>query len=94
VLLLLQLRRHPVEMLAYFRQHWMLGFLGAAISTSAYGIVLWAMTKAPVSAVAALRESSVVFAVLISSLWFKEGRLKVGLVAAIGVATGVLLIKH
>lgn len=93
LILVLQLRRNPGAMLVYFRQHWMLGFLGATISTSAYAIVLWAMTKAPIAAVAALRESSVVFAVLIGSLWFKEGRLKVGLMAAISVATGVLMIK-
>lgn len=94
LMLAIQLRRNPGEMLAYFEKHWILGFLGAATSIGAYAIVLWAMTKAPIAAVAALRESSVVFAVLIGSLWFKEGRLKVGLVAAIGVTAGVLLIKN
>jgi drug/metabolite transporter (DMT)-like permease len=93
VVLSLQLRRNPAALLAYARQHWALGFLGASISTGAYGIVLWAMTQAPIAVVAALRESSLVFAVLIGSLWFKEGRLKPGLVAAVSVAVGVLLIK-
>lgn len=94
VVLALQLRRSRSDMLAYFRQHWAIGFLGATIATSAYAIVLWAMTQAPIAAVAALRESSVVFAVLIGSLWFKEGRLSVGLLAAVSVAFGVLLIKQ
>lgn len=93
LVLLMQLRRNPAGMLAYFRRYWALGFLGATIATSAYAIVLWAMTKAPIAAVAALRESSVVFAVLIGSLWFKEGRLRAGLMAASSVAIGVLLIK-
>jgi hypothetical protein len=67
-----QLRRNPGDMLAYFRQHWPMGFLDATIATGAYAIVLWAMTKAPIAAVAALRESSVIFAVLIGSLWSKK----------------------
>lgn len=94
VVLAMQLRRSPRDLLRYAHKHWVLGFLGAAISTGGYAIVLWAMTKAPIAAVAALRESSVVFAVLIGSLWFKEGRLRVGLVAALSVALGVLLIKN
>ena len=46
---------------------------GGACSLAAYGIVLWAMTRAPIAAVAALRETSVLFAALIGSLWLKEG---------------------
>lgn len=94
LVLALQLRRSPGDMLSYFRHHWVLGFLGATIATSAYAIVLWAMTRAPIAAVAALRESSVVFAVIIGSLWFNEGRLQAGLLAALSVAIGVLLIKN
>ena len=47
--------------------------LGGAASVAAYGIVLWAMTRAPVAVVAALREVSVLFAALIGSLVLKEG---------------------
>ena len=52
------------------------------------------MTQAPIAVVAALRESSVIFAVLIGYLWFREGRLRPGLLAAGLVAIGVVLIKH
>lgn len=93
VVLALQCRRDPARLLAYARQHWALGFLGAGISTGAYAIVLWAMTQAPIAVVAALRESSVVFAVLIGTLWFKEGRLRPGLLAALMVLSGVALIR-
>ena len=44
-----------------------------ATRMSRYGIVLWAMTRAPIAAVAALRETSVLFAALLGSLWLKEG---------------------
>jgi drug/metabolite transporter (DMT)-like permease len=58
---------------AYLKRGWRVGLGGGACSLAAYGIVLWAMTRAPIAAVAALRETSVLFAALIGSLWLKEG---------------------
>ena len=63
------------------------GLVGGACSLAAYGIVLWAMTRAPVAAVAALRETSVLFAALIGTLWLKEG---FGLPRVAGAASVVL----
>jgi len=37
-----------------------------------YGIALWAMTKAPIGIVAALRETSVLFATVLAALFLKE----------------------
>lgn len=91
--LLVQWRKRPAVLLAYAKAHWPLGFAGAAMATGAYATVLWAMTLAPIAMVAAVRESAVIFAVLIGSLWFKEGSLRTGLVAAGLVATGVVAIK-
>ena len=88
-----QYRRRGPAMRAYFRTHWRLGLAGALCSTSAYATILWAMTQAPVAMVAALRESSVVFAVLIGSLWFGEGRLRPGLLAGAGVVLGIFLLR-
>ena len=39
---------------------------------ASYGIALWAMTLAPVALVAALRETSILFATVISALMLKE----------------------
>src|SRR6185369_9870211 len=58
---------------AYMRSRWKIGLLGAIASASSYGIALWAMTHAPVAAVAALRETSVLFAALIGARWLREG---------------------
>ena len=44
----------------------------AAASVGAYGIALWALTRAPVATVAALRETSVLFAALLGSWFLKE----------------------
>jgi phosphonate utilization associated putative membrane protein len=58
--------------LAYMRGRWPVALLGACASLGAYGIALWAMTRAPVAAVAALRETSVLFAALIGVVVLKE----------------------
>ena len=39
---------------------------------ASYGLALWAMTIAPVAVVAALRETSIVFAMLIASYLLHE----------------------
>ena len=58
--------------LGYMRARWKLGLIGSLASVGSYSIALWAMTRAPVAAVAALRETSVLFAALIGTLWLKE----------------------
>ena len=47
-------------------------FGGGLASFTAYGIVVWAFTQAPLALVTALRETSIVFALLIGSLILKE----------------------
>ncbi len=66
---------------------WLLGSIAGAASFAAYWIVVWAMTKAPIALVAALRETSILFAVLIGLTFFREpvdrGKLlAVGLIVA------------
>ncbi|MDP4823214.1 MAG: EamA family transporter [Aestuariivirgaceae bacterium] len=48
------------------------GMFAGALSLGSYWIALWAMTQAPIGAVAALRETSILFALLISTLFLKE----------------------
>jgi drug/metabolite transporter (DMT)-like permease len=57
--------------------------IGMLASLGSYGIALWAMTRAPIAAVAALRETSVLFAALIGARWLGEG---FGLQRATGTA--------
>jgi phosphonate utilization associated putative membrane protein len=59
-------------MLAYARQRWPLATLGGLASLGSYWIALWAMTRAPVAAVSALRETSVLFATALSVWVLKE----------------------
>jgi drug/metabolite transporter (DMT)-like permease len=52
--------------------NWAAGLLGGALSLAAYWIVIWAFTVAPIPIVAALRETSILFALLIGMLWLGE----------------------
>ena len=69
------------------------GLLAGTLCVLAYGIVLWAQTRAPLAEVAAIRETSVVFAALIGVRAFGEdfGRKRVA--AAVVIATGIVLIS-
>jgi drug/metabolite transporter (DMT)-like permease len=78
---------------AYLRGNARIGLVGGAFSLAAYGIVLWAMTRAPIAAVAALRETSVLFAALLGSLWLKEGFGWRRLAGAASVVAGIAALK-
>ncbi len=86
------LRRGPTA-LAYLRRGARRGVAGGAASLAAYGIVLWAMTRAPVAAVAALRETSVLFAALIGAVWLKERVTLPRLAGATSVVLGIAALK-
>ncbi len=45
---------------------------GGFMAVAGYGIILWAMTQAPIALVAAFRETSIIIAALIGMFWFKE----------------------
>ncbi len=55
--------------------------------------MLFAMTRAPLAAVAALRETSVLFAALIGAFWLKEGFGAMRLAGAASVVAGVAALK-
>jgi drug/metabolite transporter (DMT)-like permease len=74
-------------------QYWRRGIAAALMSGLSYGIALWAMTQAPVAIVAALRETSVIFAALIGAWLLKEGHLKERLVGAAAVLAGLVALK-
>lgn len=85
------MHRRGNAVMTHLRQRWRTALLGALLSLGSYGIVLWAMTIAPIPAVAALRESSVVFATLLGTLLLKEamGRWRIAgaLLVGMGAAT-------
>ncbi|MFJ9585548.1 EamA family transporter [Streptomyces acidicola] len=60
------------ETVQVLRPFAVLGLLGAALSVVAYGLVLWAQTRAELAPVAALRESSIIVGAAIGAVFFKE----------------------
>ena len=92
VALVALLRRRAA--LDYAARNWPRGLAGGVCLISAYGIVLWAMTQAPVAAVAALRETSVIFAALLGSLFLSEPFGRQRLIAACAVALGVAALRY
>ena len=78
---------------SYVGAQWRRGLLGGFCSVAAYAIVLWAMTRAPVAAISALRETSVLFAAIIGTVLLKEGFGFARLVGAVSVVAGVAALK-
>ncbi len=66
---------------------------GSFAAAAAYGMVIFAMSVAPMGLVSSLRETSVIFAALIGTLLFREPFGRQRIVAAVLVCCGVALIK-
>ncbi len=86
IVLLLRQRKTYVP---YFISRWKIGLFGGLCSLGSYGVALWAMTKAPIAMVAALRETSVIFGMLLAVLFLGERFSLVKLTAVILVAAGI-----
>jgi drug/metabolite transporter (DMT)-like permease len=68
------------------------GLLAGALSLIAYGTVLWVQTRAPLAEVAAVRETSVVFAALIGMIFLRESFGVRRVAASVMIAAGIVLI--
>ncbi|ANH91949.1 EamA family transporter [Streptomyces sp. NPDC058319] len=79
---------------ALLRPHAALGLLGAALSVTAYGMVLWAQTRADLAPVSALRESSILVGAAIGAVFFKERFGAPRLAAAGLLVVGIGLMLH
>jgi phosphonate utilization associated putative membrane protein len=77
----------------YARRRAPLAAAGAAASLGSYGIALWAMTHAPVAMVAALRETSVLFAVLLGTWLLKEQFTARRALGTAAIAAGVVALR-
>lgn len=69
------------------------GILSGGFAVGAYGAAIYAMTRAPVAEIAALRETSVVFAALLGVIWLREPLGKRRIIAAAAMAAGLMLMR-
>lgn len=83
--------RHTV--FDHARRRWAQALLGGVASLASYGIALWAMTRAPVAAVSALRETSVLFAgaLAVGLLGERFGRQRA--LGAVVIVAGVVALR-
>lgn len=80
------------RILPYLRANWRFGLVGGTMCACAYGLVIWALGQGFMAGVSALRETGVVFAVLIGSRLLNEPFGRKRLVAAALVAFGLALL--
>lgn len=73
--------------------YWKSGIAGAALSATAYWIVIWAMTLAPIAAVAALRETSILFVMLMSIRVLKETVTMPRAAGALLIVAGAVILR-
>ncbi|UVF20122.1 DMT family transporter [Microvirga terrae] len=72
---------------------WGKSVAAGAIANISYGTALWAMTKAPIGLVGAVRETSVLFAALIAAVVLKERFGIARWASALMIVTGLALAK-
>ncbi|WP_181768218.1 DMT family transporter [Streptomyces albidus (ex Kaewkla and Franco 2022)] len=70
------------------------GLTAGALSVLAYGLVLWAQTRAALAPVAALRESSIIAGAAIGALFFKERFGTPRVAASVLMVGGIALMLH
>jgi drug/metabolite transporter (DMT)-like permease len=72
---------------------WRMGLAGAMLSAGAYWIVIWGMSQAPIAAVAALRETSILFVMLMSMRVLKEKVTSYRIGGAFLILAGAVIIR-
>lgn len=78
---------------AYVQGRWPLALGGAVASVGSYAIALWAMTVAPMAMVAALRETSVLFAAILGAWFLKEHWTPNRVLGTVSVVGGVMALR-
>ncbi|MEN3385819.1 MAG: hypothetical protein V7608_5863 [Hyphomicrobiales bacterium] len=93
MMLVFVLLRRGRAVFAEFAGFWPSGLIGGTLSLAAYWITIWAMTVAPIALVAALRETSVLFAAVIAVVVLKEPLQRPRIIAALMIVAGLVLIR-
>lgn len=86
-------RRSPASMLIHLRARWHLGLIGGACAIAAYGLSLWAMTRAAIAPVAALRETSIFFALAMATVMLRERPKPARIAAAVAMVAGAAALR-
>jgi drug/metabolite transporter (DMT)-like permease len=85
--------RHRERLVRAAARGWQPAAFWGAASMFIYSGELWAMTRAPIALVAALRESSILFAAVFAILWLKEPLRPSRMAGAGVVALGLMMMR-
>lgn len=72
---------------------WRVGLGAGLLAAAAYWIVMWAMTKAPIASVAALRETSILFAMAIAVIGLREAVTTWRIAASVLIVAGIVALR-
>lgn len=87
------LARSGKNYLRYLRKRAPIGIPGGFCGLASYGIAIWAMTKAPIALVGALRETSVIFGMVLAIFFLGEKLTPARAMAALLVTCGAMLAR-
>ena len=93
IMILYVLAVRPRVLKQLVSSHVTIFIVGGGASFTAYAIVTWAFTQAPIALVTALRETSIVFALLIGVFFLKERVDLVKVFATFATLLGALLLR-
>ena len=92
-LVLLTIMNKPRVVKGVLREGKKILFVGGTLSYIVYATIVWAFTQAPVPLVAALRETSIIFALLIGTFFLKEKFTLLKTSVVLTIFFGVILLK-
>lgn len=85
--------RYGTDYLHYLKKRAVPGITGGLCGLGSYGIAIWAMTVAPIALVAALRETSVIFGMLMAVIFLGEKLTLLRVIAILLVMGGAMLAR-
>ena len=91
--IVLKLKNHKNIFKNVFREGKQIFWIGGTISYIIYVMVVWAFTKAPIPMVGALRETSIIFSILIGYFFLKEKITTTKIISIFLIVIGVIGIK-
>jgi drug/metabolite transporter (DMT)-like permease len=84
---------HGRQVAGHVFSQWRKGALGGSCTFASYSLALWAMTKAPIASVAALRETSIIFSAVLALFVLRERITTLRYVSIAIVTAGAIAIK-
>jgi drug/metabolite transporter (DMT)-like permease len=85
--------QRPGALQRHLRTRWRTGLGAGCCTLGSYALALWAMTQAPIAAVAALRETSILFGVALAALVLRERPTPARLAGAALIAGGAAVLR-